>query len=85
MPQLLFRVMGPDNQVKFDDLVDALSRKYAYPLTIDDINGMPIPNPETPLVWLRRTRREAVKDDFREQKKQDARDATVVTDPGLSG
>ncbi|MCR4307922.1 MAG: hypothetical protein NUV80_05140 [Candidatus Berkelbacteria bacterium] len=85
MAQLLFRVMGPDNQVKFDELVDTLSRKYGYPEWVDDGQNGTIPNPEDRITWLRRTRREAIKADFIEQKKQDAREAVVITDPGLTG
>lgn len=85
MAQLIYRVMGPDNQPAFDEIVDCLTRKYGYPELVDDGNRNLVPNPEPRLDWLRRTRKELAKDDYIEQKKQDVKDNYDPGDPGFGG
>lgn len=85
MAQLIYRVMGPDNQTTFDEIVDCLTRKYGYPPLVDDGTGNYIPNPETRLAWLRRTRKELALLDYKEQKRQDAANNENSGDPGFGG
>lgn len=84
MAQLFFRVMGPDNQAKFNDLVDTIAKAYGYRATIYDPAQGDIPNPQTKLDFISQTEKNRVLAVYSNQKRQDARDAASPIDPGLS-
>ena len=83
MPQLLFRVMGPDNQQAFDEVVETLCKRFDYPEVISDPEKGWVNNPQSKLAWLRDTMRNRTRQEYHNQKRQDAQEANPG-DPGLS-
>lgn len=60
-------------------ILDAFAFQHGYQATLPDLNGAPIPNPETKLVFFRRKIREFVKESVKAAEVSQAAESARVT------